>query len=224
MATRATYKIGRTVYYCHWDGYREGAAIRFAKMVAALTVACEREHDGIEDRRGGFEYAFIRGNMDAEPTQSHDAHGDTEYRYTLEVMKDGLALMTVAWRTPGNVWQSDCVMELGHWLIDQREGYVRMVQRLKAQNPEHYADVDPVAEAFEQIPPMVRADFALYGGAIRHEYATAAEAEKIAAHNEKQAARYTADNPNKNDAAERARIWREALSPKGWATAETATA
>ena len=73
MSTRATYQINNTTFYCHCDGYPTGAGYRFAKMIEALTVPSgEWSHQPIEPRRGGLEYAFIRGVMDAEPTEGHN--------------------------------------------------------------------------------------------------------------------------------------------------------
>jgi len=42
--------------------------------------------------RGGLEFAFIRGNGNCEPTDSHEAHEDTEYRYVVTSGK-GLSFM-----------------------------------------------------------------------------------------------------------------------------------
>jgi hypothetical protein len=84
MGTRATYEVNGQVFYCHWDGYPAGAANRFAKMIGAMTQPERGERntiDAIADKRGGATFAFIRGNDDAEPTEGHDAHGDTEHRY-----------------------------------------------------------------------------------------------------------------------------------------------
>lgn len=85
MSTRATYEIAGAMFYVHHDGYAKGAANYFAKMVEAMTVPANgRGIDCVDDRRGGPAFAFIRGNMNAEPTESHDVHGDTEYRWKLE--------------------------------------------------------------------------------------------------------------------------------------------
>jgi hypothetical protein len=70
MSTRATYKIDGKYFYIHYDGYKDGAAVYFWNMHQAKG-------------RGGCAEAFLRGNDLAEFTQSHDAHGDTEYRYDL---------------------------------------------------------------------------------------------------------------------------------------------
>ena len=77
MATRATYEFvsewsptrdsyQSTVIYKHHDGYPEGAA-QWLKNVRTA-----------ED--------FIRKNDEAEITESHDVHGDTEYRYTVRAL------------------------------------------------------------------------------------------------------------------------------------------
>jgi hypothetical protein len=85
MSTRATYEIGGETFYIHYDGYPAGAAGYFANMIEAMTVPAKSGGiEAIESRRGGARFAFIRGNMLAEPTESHDAHGDTEYRWRLE--------------------------------------------------------------------------------------------------------------------------------------------
>ena len=72
MSTRATYKIDGVCFYIHYDGYMDGAAVYFWNM-----------HQAMDKGRGGCAEAFLRGNDLAEFTQSHDAHGDTEYRYDL---------------------------------------------------------------------------------------------------------------------------------------------
>jgi hypothetical protein len=86
MSTRATYLVNGTPFYIHTDGYPEGAAEYFRQMIGALTAPAA---DGlavgaIADRRGGLVHAFIRGNDRAEPTESHQAHGDTKYRWDVD--------------------------------------------------------------------------------------------------------------------------------------------
>lgn len=81
MSTRATYQINGTTFYIYYDGYAAGAAGYFYNMVAC------------DNKRGGYACQFLRGNDLAELTDSHEYHGDTEYRYTLEA--DGtLTVMT----------------------------------------------------------------------------------------------------------------------------------
>lgn len=81
MSTRATYKFRRQYHrdvtvYIHHDGYPEGAAGLY--LVPAIEMAA------------GYltpEW-FIRANERAEITDGHEAHGDTEYRYTIDLQRD----------------------------------------------------------------------------------------------------------------------------------------
>jgi hypothetical protein len=92
MATRATYTIDGMHFYCHWDGYPTGAASRMVKMIEAhtqpQTIAERASFDPVDDRRGGLAFAFIRGNLDAEPTKGRDFHGDTEWHYEVFTSKE----------------------------------------------------------------------------------------------------------------------------------------
>lgn len=86
MSTRATYNFIQTggchgvtgmnhppvTFYIHHDGYPQGAAFYFWNMHH------DKSHDGSPAGR------FHRSNERAEFTGGHDAHGDTEYRYTLD--------------------------------------------------------------------------------------------------------------------------------------------
>jgi len=73
MSTRATYEfsLGDKTTYCykHHDGYPEGAA----EWLKGVRTA--------ED--------FIRKNEGVEITESHDIHGDTEYRYRITAHRKG---------------------------------------------------------------------------------------------------------------------------------------
>lgn len=78
MSTRATYLFkrqhGRDVaVYIHHDGYPEGAAGLY------LLPAIEASSGYLTVE------AFIRANERAEITDGHEAHGDTEYRYTIDL-------------------------------------------------------------------------------------------------------------------------------------------
>jgi hypothetical protein len=80
MSTRATYLFTNNsmaaediCVYIHHDGYPTGAAEYFRK---ALFIAKT-------DRRPILE-SFIAANSRAEITRSHQAHGDTDYRYTID--------------------------------------------------------------------------------------------------------------------------------------------
>ena len=107
MSTRATYQIFDDTFYIHHDGYLEGAAMYFFNMVKAS----RHIRNGIWDwskPKGGAPFAFIRGNANCEPTTGHDAHGDTEFHYTVwEETAEGYKgrLMIVASQRAG--WLED---------------------------------------------------------------------------------------------------------------------
>ena len=108
MSTRATYQFsGRymatVVLYIHHDGYESGAAAYFWNAHHCA------------NQNGNFADAFHRANDRAEFTQSHAAHGDTEYRYTFNC-DDGT--LVAQKRVSG--WDSDKAPEfrtiyLGPW-------------------------------------------------------------------------------------------------------------
>ncbi len=74
MSTRATYKFAagewspEVTIYIHWDGYEAGAAMYFYNLLTSPSKGCAATQ-------------FIRANEGAELTDSHEVHGDTEYRY-----------------------------------------------------------------------------------------------------------------------------------------------
>ncbi|KJU85376.1 hypothetical protein MBAV_002425 [Candidatus Magnetobacterium bavaricum] len=77
MSTRATYQFTSNektneptvTFYVHFDGYPEGAAEYFQAMLG--------------QKHGGLATKFMHAVDEAELTLSHEAHGDTEYRYTI---------------------------------------------------------------------------------------------------------------------------------------------
>ena len=85
MGTRATYQFlgqysdaaNALVIYSHWDNYPSGAAANL------LSAACEYAKGGrFEPRKYRLNtIEFIRAVPGAEITESHESHGDTEYRY-----------------------------------------------------------------------------------------------------------------------------------------------
>tara|TARA_R110002167_G_scaffold9652_1_gene44710 strand:+ start:319 stop:648 length:330 start_codon:yes stop_codon:yes gene_type:complete len=91
MSTRATYKFisnrhnTDTTLYIHHDGYPSGAAYYFSK--------------------GTDVESFIRNNERAEIIQNHEAHADTEYRYT-QITGDGFAseVFTVHNKSDLGIW------------------------------------------------------------------------------------------------------------------------
>jgi len=83
MATRATYTFksdfGDKHIYIHWDGYPEGAAQYFQKMMEIR----EEQRQSLSDLRGGLTEQFIRANRGAEFTSHWEDHGDTEWHYEI---------------------------------------------------------------------------------------------------------------------------------------------
>jgi hypothetical protein len=97
MSTRATYQfIDKRKYaatskpitvYIHYDGYPEGAASYFYNMLCDTEVS-----NGYASWRGCLATRFIRANPLAEITESHEAHGDTEWRYSLVLHDDSIVV------------------------------------------------------------------------------------------------------------------------------------
>ena len=183
MSTRATYQIEDMTFYCHHDGYPEYAAVRFARMIAGYSVpTVDGNFREIEDRRGSLMFAFVRGNLDAQPTESHDAHGDTEWRYTIRFSQDQKLWIVVSeardWEVVGTAssWRSKQSIPLDQFIA------------------EHGAD-------FEAEPVV---QFHFENGT---HIATAKAAARIAHNLDMQASRFEDSNPNKARYAARAAIW-----------------
>jgi hypothetical protein len=108
MSTRATYSFAKhftrsgpnypvLTLYIHHDGYPTGAAYYFWQA-----------HHFAGNTHGGFTEAFIRANGRAELTDSHQHHGDTEYRYTcVNGVLTAQQRVTDGWRTffEGPYWE-----------------------------------------------------------------------------------------------------------------------
>ena len=91
MSTRATYKINGIYFYIHYDGYPDGAAVYFHNALL------------YQHKRGGLAAQFIRANDLAEFTESHEVHGDTEFRYDLQ--GENLTVYSNHWtETDGDCW------------------------------------------------------------------------------------------------------------------------
>ena len=96
MSTRATYSFGKNrngvevIIYDHYDGYPEGAAVKFMRMIDAASECRNAETISPE--------SFIRGNNNAEIT--HGNHGDTEFHYQLY----GKTVEVTARKTGDRVW------------------------------------------------------------------------------------------------------------------------
>ena len=190
------------------DGYPTGAAQRFAKMIEAMTVpSTERGYDPIEQRRGGFEYAFIRGVMDAEPTRDHQEHGDTEFRYTLAVDAKGAAGILVQARGTGpyesTIWSTAYAGPLVPWINNMR---VMHIGQIKSYYEKVKQPCPSDEEILEDFPEVVHT-YSEEHGWERNQYATKENAAKIAALFAAEAEKYKADNPNKAQAKARAKSW-----------------
>lgn len=230
MSTRATYSFppkpegryklpGSMTFYAHYDGYPTGAAQRFANMIAQLTVPetdADREYRVIEDRRGGFVFAFIRGNMDVESTEGHEAHGDTEYRYTLAADPKGAAGIQVEHRSVSDDqrrWRLIYSGDLAEWINLQRGELAKQLRAYKARSPDQYSG-DPEADALDAIPVIVRkieSRDAGMGNADFVTYATYRNAVMIEGIERKMVERYAADNRNKRYHEARAKAWTDAI-------------
>lgn len=193
MSTRATYSFvnGTTrTFYCHWDGYPAWAARRFRNALTASfpkellgTDPGPRAWHNITDRpRGGFAFAFIRGNEDAEPSSGHDAHGDTEYRYTY---REKTGTIEVFSRNPAWEWKADGKLHLADF-----------ISRECADEP------DPLEWVGLHVEP------ARYGGGDDTFCAPVKIARTLAALADAYAATFTDGNPNKLNYAQLANNWR----------------
>jgi len=87
MSTPATIEINGRIFYCHYDGMPTGMAVRIAKMIDAYNAPVPAQSpDGFASvpARGGIEFAFIRGNLDAEPAPHNSRSGImAQYHYAL---------------------------------------------------------------------------------------------------------------------------------------------
>ena len=106
MSTRATYEINGQNFYIHYDGYEKGAA-RY--LYEALCY---------ENHRSGLEGMFFRANSLAEFTESHDEHGDTQYRYTV-TGHDARAALVVHAREDLDEWREIYTGSLNEFLDQQ---------------------------------------------------------------------------------------------------------
>lgn len=85
MSTRGTYSFTTMLdwqpevcLYVHQDNYELGAAVKLFKALHHL-----KEKRKNRDWRGNLSSAFMRANLSAEFTRSHDSHDDTDYQYSI---------------------------------------------------------------------------------------------------------------------------------------------
>lgn len=91
MSTKATYEFTEEqtkrrppIIYKHHDGYPEGAACWI--------------YNAFKHRHRGAAAGFLRGNPESELTESHEIHGDTEYRYTIDTTDPAWIVTALAGR------------------------------------------------------------------------------------------------------------------------------
>lgn len=200
MATRATYKIGNTTFYCHWDGYPEGAAVRMANMVEHLTApAGGKGFEPISDRRGGLPYAFIRGNMDAEPAHMghRDGHGDTEYHYEVYLSEEPATKGMPRVMTFAKNWHEDSPWRL--------QSNVRLVEFINDKGRQFKAPVCVMME----MPAKDPRDFPIYGA--RYTVATLDNARQIEAEMRAKGEGFAEGNPNRATYLWQADLWAAAV-------------
>jgi len=116
MSTRATYqfkpedKWSPTItLYIHHDGYQEGAAA-YAHEVAKYAGPT----------KGGIVERWIRALPgDAEITRDHNAHGDTEYRYTFTNRGTQVKVQGCIYRKDEKSWTTLYEGPTAEWINDQ---------------------------------------------------------------------------------------------------------
>ena len=158
MSTRATYQFRSSreanfghshptvTFYIHYDGYPDGAACYLADAVLYTAKDCH----------GGLVANFLRANPLAEFTDSHEIHGDTEWRYTVTRVKDAETLL-VQERESGNwdnpTWREYFNGPLANFLnIHAKEQAPSITPRLATADPWiTYAGITvPSARLFDQ--------------------------------------------------------------------------
>lgn len=191
MATRATYSMEGYTFYCHWDGHPCGAAERFAKMIEAWIVPGNLT--AYEARKGGLAFAFVRGVLDAEPTESHEAHGDTEYRYSVKLASNGQVLLVAKVRDHEGQFVTFYSGSLVQFVNQERE--IGLGASLA-----HFANIHEEVspdEILEGFPKLVEVVVEIYLGSQTIVTCTEEVAKQIAAKAAASAEQYRVNNPNK---------------------------
>ena len=124
MSTRATYHfkgyLSEVTVYHHTDGYLSGAAILFSNaMKVGKKLTAE---------------SFIRGNERAEITESHEIHGDTEYRYNISETSCGwTAIIYVSERVIGSDWKEIGFAKVEDFIAvsESHEDHITAIKELK---------------------------------------------------------------------------------------------
>lgn len=111
MSTRATYQFigkvtGTQTMYIHHDGYPEYA---FHYFQGGHNIDSFAEHN--EDR--------------AEVTESHEIHGDTEYRYT--VQNNSVLCQKRVFTESGDTWEIEFLGTVYEFINKYQKKYDKMV-------------------------------------------------------------------------------------------------
>lgn len=155
MSTRATYRLTEksdrrnlsVTCYIHHDGYPDGGAYYLWNALKAMETG----------GKGGLITSFIRANEGAELTNSHDEHGDTEYRY--EITQDGYGVDNVTVRVLerkdyGKDWTGCYIGSLVHFLnthtaLSSGERFTTLKQISHGHRTGHWLNVALAKHAIE---------------------------------------------------------------------------
>lgn len=196
MATRGTYTFvrkdddddirNRMHFYCHWDNYPDFAAERLYNAIEQMTVAdtSDTSHQILQDRRGGLAFAFVRGNLDAEPTSDPRDHADTEYRYFITESPNKAPEIQMYKRIEGN------------WITHESEPLTRWVNRIRVM-----ADVSAFKRVISVYEPSMKA----------HRLVSVGNAIVVLGRLLRAANRFDKSNPNHASYHDRADIWRSEI-------------
>ncbi len=136
MSTRATYQFKDgpytlVTYYIHHDGYPEGAAEYY--MLPALECFNAT--------------GFFRKNERAEVTESHELHGDTQYRYMIDGTGQDATVLVTNRDIGGDIWKP--IFE--GTLIEFIEKYAdTTIKKVKLQYRERYTTKEALEKLVEQ--------------------------------------------------------------------------
>lgn len=113
MSTRATYQFNSSHHpsvtvYLHEDGHPQGAAAHVADALALGPLGAE---------------TFLRANPKAQITGGHNAHGDTEYRYTFTGDE------VTCWPCGASALQAGFYMPIAEFVAKYAPGPLQQFQR-----------------------------------------------------------------------------------------------
>lgn len=190
MSTRGTYQFENLTFYIHHDNYLEGAARYFYRMIEA-SFKVNKSPDGLHpidthNTRGGMEFAFIRGNGNAEFTKSSEEHGDTQFRYIIHMGDNGLIHLNAQEKH----WTDG---DLVHWRVIYNDEISEFINQ--------YAETD--------------AEKIIYGMDVDYSnkctYATLSQAHEVAMAFYSRALLFDVKNPNRASYVRHGCNWKQAI-------------